>query len=104
MNLRDLLEEAAIGHPGIEVVTSPDGSTGWSRGGLLFATASEDGSLAEFLLDQAIADAATRTPDVKPSARAAGWVTFSPSVLDDHAADRAEAWFASAHRRLGPRD
>jgi hypothetical protein len=26
-------------------------------------------------------------------------VTFRPTVLDDHAIDRAEAWFAAAIRR-----
>jgi hypothetical protein len=104
VNVRDLLEEAAVGLPGIDVATAPDGSTGWSRGGRFFASVSADGSVGEFLLDQAIADAATRTPDVTASARGTGWVAFSPPELDDHAADRAEAWFASGHRRLGPRD
>ena len=48
--------------------------------------------------------AAIRTPDATPSPRGPGWVAFAPAELDDHAADRAVAWFASAHRRLGPRD
>jgi hypothetical protein len=104
VNLRDLLEDAAQGLPGIEATTAPDGSTGWSRGGRLFARVSRDGSVAEFALDQAVADAAIRTPDTAPSPRGAGWVAFSPPELDDHAADRAEAWFLSGHRRLEPRN
>ncbi len=43
-------------------------------------------------------------PTPSPSERGAGWVKFAPVELDDHAADRALAWLASAHRRLGPRD
>ena len=57
-------------------------------------------NLAEFALDPPVASAAARTPDVSPSPRGPGWVRFGPGVLDDHAADRATAWFASAHRRL----
>lgn len=104
MTLDELLVEAAVGLPGIDRATSPDGATTWSRGGRLFAVLAAGDAIAEFGLDEAIAAAATRTPDVTPSARSAGWIAFAPAVLDDHAADRAEAWFASAHRRLGPRD
>jgi hypothetical protein len=104
VNLRELLEDAAEDLPGIEVTTAADGSTTWSRGGRPFAIVSRDGSVAEFGLDQAIADAAIRTPDTTASARGAGWVAFRPQELDDHAADRAEAWFGSGHRRLEPRN
>jgi len=41
---------------------------------------------------------------VTASERGPGWVRFAPTVLDDHAADRAVAWLASAHRRLEPRN
>jgi hypothetical protein len=104
MTLGELLSEVAADLPGIDVASSADGSITWSRAGRPFAILAVGGATAEFALDDAIAAAATRTPDVVPSSRGAGWVAFSPDLVDDHAADRAEAWFASGHRRLGPRD
>ena len=105
MNLRELLEVEAIELPGAEPSLDPDGSITWSRGNRPFALVSADSSSAEFALDPSVADAATRTPDVSPSSRGPGWVTFNPKEdLDDHAADRAVAWLASAHRRLEPRN
>jgi transcription elongation factor len=101
VNLRELLEEEGRDLPGLESTVAPDGSTTWSRGGRPFGVATADGSSAEFALDPAVADAAARTPDVRLSSRGPGWVTFAPAELDDHAADRAVAWLASAHRRLG---
>jgi hypothetical protein len=100
VNLRELLEEEALELAGAEASPSPDGSITWSRGGRPFATVTADGSYAEFALDPAVADAATRTPGARLSSRGPGWVTFSPIDLDDHAVDRATAWLASAHRRL----
>jgi hypothetical protein len=104
MNLRDLLEEEASDLPGTEPTLEADGSLTWVRTGRRFAAASADGSSAEFALDPAVADAATRTPDVIASGRGPGWVIFAPRDLDDHAADRAVAWLASAHRRAEPRN
>jgi hypothetical protein len=104
MNLRDLLEEEATGLPGTEPTLEPDGSVTWVRTGRRFAAVTADGSSAEFALDPAVADAAVRTPDVRSSERGHGWVVFAPSDLDDHAADRAVAWLASAHRRAEPRN
>jgi hypothetical protein len=104
MNLRELLEVEAIELPGAEPSLDPDGSITWSRAGRAFATVTADGTSAEFALDSAVADAATRTPDVTSSNRGQGWVTFAPTDLDDHAADRAVAWLASAHRRAEPRN
>ena len=104
MTLGEFLAEEASDLPGIASSTDGDGATTWSRGGRPFAALVADGSAAEFSLDPAVAAAALRTPDVAPSARGSGWVTFAPAELDDHAVDRARAWFASAHRRLGPRD
>lgn len=101
MNLRELLEDEATGLPGAEPSLGSDGSTTWSRGGRPFAIAAADGSSAEFALDPAVADAAARTPDVTLASRGPGWVAFAPAALDDHAADRAVAWLASAHRRVG---
>ena len=100
MNLRELLEDEAGNLPGIESIVGPEGSMTWTRAGRPFAVVAADGSVAEFALDPAVADAAARTPDVKPSARGVGWVVFTPAVLDEHGADRAAAWLASAHRRI----
>ncbi len=98
MSLRELLGEAAAGLPDVDAA---DGSGGevWSRAGQPFAVLGADGTAAEFRLDPAVAAAAARTPDVLPSDRGLGWVLFRPAVLDDHGADRARAWFASAYRR-----
>jgi transcription elongation factor len=100
MTLVELLADEATGLPGVVATTGPDRSITWTRNDRPFATASADGSTAEFALDPAVAAAAIRTPDVTSSSRGPGWVAFSPPDLDDHAADRAVAWLASAHRRL----
>lgn len=100
MTLRELLEEAAAGSPDLEAVATPDGGIAWSRAGTPFAVVSGDGAAAEFALDPVVASAASRTPDVAPSPRGAGWVIIRPAVLDDHALDRARAWFDSARRRI----
>jgi hypothetical protein len=104
MNLRDLLEEEATVLAGTEPTVGPDGSLTWVRTGRSFAAVTADGSAAEFALDPAVADAAARTPDVSPSERGPGWVVFAPTIIDEHAADRATAWLASAHRRAEPRN
>jgi hypothetical protein len=101
VNLRELLEEEGGDLPGIESTIGPDGAITWLRGGRPFAVAAADGASAEFALDPVVADAAARTPDVTLSSRGPGWVAFAPAELDDHAEDRAVAWMASAHRRLG---
>ncbi len=104
MNLGDLLSDAAAGLPDAEAATGASGEVTWSLGGRPFAILGADGKAAEFGLDGAVAAAATRTPDVVLSGRGSGWVLFRPAALDDHDADRAAAWFASAHRRLaGPK-
>lgn len=99
MTLRELLDRTASKLDGVQADHGAS-EISWSRAGRPFAILSADGAEAEFALDGPVAAAATRTPDVSPSSRGAGWVTFRPAVLDDHAADRATAWFASAHRRL----
>ena len=104
MTLGSLLADAAIDLPAVETSLSADGAITWSRGGQPFAGLSIGGTVAEFALDPTVAAAAIRTPDVTPSGRGPGWVAFAPADLDDHAADRAVAWFASAHRRLEPRN
>jgi hypothetical protein len=57
-----------------------------------------DGGALEVRLDPAIAAAALRTPDTDASSRGHGWVSFSPSVLDQMAVDRAAAWLEYAWR------
>lgn len=69
----------------------------WSRSGHAFAIA--EGTSASFRLGAVIAAAALRTPDVAGSGLGPDWVRFSPPILDDHALDRLEAWFAAAYRR-----
>ena len=95
MTIRDVLEEAAADLDGVDEVEVGEGIE-WRAGERLFAVATDD--TAEFALDPLVARAAVRTPDATPSARGADWVRFSPSVLDDAAIDRAEAWFMSAWR------
>jgi hypothetical protein len=104
VNLRELLDDATGDLPGAVREAGRDGEVTWMRAGRAFASVTPDGSVAGFALDPAVADAAARTPDVTRSDRGPGWVTFAPADLDDHAADRALAWFASAHRRLEPRN
>lgn len=104
MTLGEVLADASLEHAGVEVSRSSDGSVTWSRGERPFAVLSADGVAVEFGLDPVVGAAAARTPDVTPSGRGPGWVVFAPAVLDDHGADRAAAWFASAYRRLEPRN
>lgn len=80
---------------------TPDGATEWARAGRVFATLDAGGSRAAFRLDPLLASAARRTPDTDTSARGPDWVEFDPAVLDDHAIDRAVAWFEAAARRAG---
>ena len=96
LTLADLMAEAAEDLAG--VVTDASGPvTTWAAGPSVFATL--EGGRAEFRLDTQVAAAALRTPDTSSSARGSDWIAFAPPVLDDHAVDRAEAWFLSAHRR-----
>ena len=104
MTLDDLLTDETAELPDVAVASSTGGGRTWSRRGRTFAGVSADGSVAEFALDPAVAAAAIRTPDTAASTQGRGWVSFAPAALDDHAADRAVAWFASAYRRAGPQD
>ena len=98
MSLRTLLEEAAADLDGVEETGGQD-LVEWSRGGRVFAVATDE--TGEFRLDPLVVKAALRTPDTSVSPRGTDWVHFAPAELDDHAADRAEAWLASAWRRAG---
>jgi hypothetical protein len=99
LTVLELLTAAGEGLASVSVRVDPSGGLVWDRGGRAFATSSPDGVAAEFLLDPAVAAAALRTPDTEPSRRGPDWVRFRPGELDDHARDRAEAWFGSAWRR-----
>ena len=96
VGITDVLHSAAEDLAGIQSRTF-DGVITWSIGDLAFATLA--GDRAEFRLDPLVARAALRTPDTAASPRGPDWVAFAPSVLDEGAVDRAEAWFLSAHRR-----
>ncbi len=96
LNLGELLEAAADGLDGVTTGADERGTT-WSARGVIFAAIADE--TAEFRLDPGVARAALRTPDTKSSARGEDWVAFHPTVLDDGAVDRAEAWFLSAARR-----
>ena len=97
-SLARLLDELAAAAPGVHVASS-NGSTTWARGTLEFAAATPWG--VELRLEQAIAAAATRTPDTGPSPRGPEWVRFNPRELDSHAVDRVTAWFELAYRLAG---
>ena len=99
MTLAELLAAAAEELVDVSATVVPTGGVLWDRAGRAFAAARADGMSAEFRLDPAIAAAALRTPDTTHSGRGEDWVRFSPEALDDHALDRAEAWFGSAWRR-----
>ena len=99
MTLTDLLVEAAEPLPDVSASVHPAGGVLWDRVGRAFAAVSADGAVADFRLEGAVADAALRTPDTMRSRRGPDWVSFRPETLDDHALDRAEAWFGSAWRR-----
>ena len=82
--------------PGV-TSASEGGATAWSVAGQAFAVLGPTG--IEIKLEPVIAAAAMRTPDTASSPRGAEWVRFDPGELDDHAADRLEAWLELAHRR-----
>jgi hypothetical protein len=83
-----------------EVLVDMRGSRAeYRRGPTLFATA--EGYQAELRLDPEVAEAARRTPSTGASQRGPDWVVFAPPELDQHARDRAEAWFLSAWRHAG---
>ena len=100
MTLRDVLDAAAA-EAGITAAPSgePDNGTIWAAGGRPFATLDVTGAIASFRLDTELAAAARRTPDVSASSSGPEWVEFRPSAWDEHAADRAAAWFLAAYRR-----
>ncbi len=81
---------------GVERVRDGE-SVAYLTGGRPFAVLLPD--VLEVSLDAAVAKAALRTGDTLTSPRGAGWIAFTPIVVDRFALDRAEAWIRSAHRR-----
>jgi hypothetical protein len=72
------------------------GGTQFSRGTVVFATAS--GNVVELRLDSEIAEAALSTPSTAPSSRGSGWIQLAGDPGNPHDLDRARAWFLSAWR------
>jgi len=100
MTLQEALEAVAAElDPAPDAMVLPDGSIEWARDGVVFAALEGTGDVAAFRLDDVLAAAARRTPDTAPTPRGNPWVVFAPGVLDDHAIDRAQAWFEAAYRR-----
>jgi hypothetical protein len=98
VTLGDVVEEAAA-ELDLDGTTTADGATDYERDGVVFASVDPAGTTAIFRLDRVLASAALRTPDTQPSDRGDVWVAFAPVEVDDHAVDRAQAWFVAAHRR-----
>jgi hypothetical protein len=86
--------------PDVEHRQDGDAMT-YAVGGRTFARVGDD--TLEAALDPAVAKAAFRTPDTAASSTGAGWVIFTPRIVDRYALDRAEAWVRLAHRRAGGR-
>lgn len=94
----ELLEELTQELGGVRTGRA-GGATEYLRGATAFAVS--DGRAVELRLGDEIADAAARTPSTSLSRRGPDWVRFAPPTLDDHAADRLEAWFRVAWRAAG---
>nr|MBA2254360.1 hypothetical protein [Chloroflexota bacterium] len=95
-SLVEFLEGIAAGLPDVEAAVDRDAIT-YSTSGTPFAVVRAGD--AAFRLRADIAKGALATPDTTPSAReGAGWVRFTPLILDDFVLDRAEAWLIVAHR------
>lgn len=93
--LRERLDEMAAELDGIERLAEAD-AVSYRAGGVTFAVL--EGPRASFRLKGDIAQAALRTPGVRPSGRGPGWVELEPERIDLFALDRAVAWFESAAR------
>ena len=91
-----LLEETAATLGGVLARTDSSGLT-WTVDGQPIASLA--GGTALFRIGREIGAAALKTPDTSASTLGPEWVGFRPATLDDHARDRAVAWFGAAHRR-----
>jgi hypothetical protein len=100
VTLAELLDAAADAlRTPVDRRVAADGSVEFAHAGTVFGTLDAAGRTASFRLDDVLAAAAQRTPDAAASPRGRPWVAFTPAELDGHAVDRAQAWFAAAHRR-----
>ena len=97
--LEEVLDLAATVE-GVAGEVGSDGTTTWSGTAGPFAALDARG-VASFRLDRELAAAAVRTPDTNASERGPEWVDFVPREVDEHAIDRATAWFRAAARRSG---
>jgi hypothetical protein len=100
-SLKELFDDLA--HKAGDVALAAQGGgpkNEYQRRGQVFAVVEAPAS-AELRLRADIAEAARRTPATGGSERGPEWVRFEPPELDDHALDRAEAWFLSAWRAAG---
>jgi hypothetical protein len=100
VTLAEALADVAAELPGV-TRRERSGATQYELRDGAFAVLEAGGEAASFLLAQAVADAAVHTPDTVTSTRGPGWVTLQPTVMDDHAIDRAVAWLQSAWRNAG---
>jgi hypothetical protein len=100
VTLREVLD-ATADQLGVGAAAEADGGTTWRVGDRPFAWLDASWSVARFRLDAVVAQAAARTPDTTLDPEGPDVVRFAPPVVDPHAADRASAWFAAAHRRAG---
>jgi hypothetical protein len=83
-----------------DVSSSGDGGVvSYQRGGTIFARVSADSLEVRLPFD--IADAALRTPDTSVVPGDLSWVRFTPQGREQHATDRAAAWFQMAWRHAG---
>jgi hypothetical protein len=99
-SLDERVETVVDGLAGVE--RRRDGEAiAYAVNGRVFATL--DGERLEAALDAAVSKAALRTPDTAASPAGAGWIAFTPRVVDRYALDRAEAWVRFAHRHASGR-
>lgn len=99
-SLDERVEAVVDGLGGVERRREGD-AVAYAVDGRVFATF--EGDRLEAALDAAISKAALRTPDTVASAAGAGWIAFTPRVVDRYALDRAEAWVRFAHRHASGR-
>lgn len=91
MSLGDLLAELLDETPDVSVSASRE----YAHNGVAFAHRTGEETI-DLRLGAEIGEAALRTADTHISSRGQEWVTFTPKVWDDMAADRLRAWFRLA--------
>jgi hypothetical protein len=91
----ELLDAAVDTEEPVEVAVA-NGITTYRLAGRPFAIA--QGLTFDAHVGPEVGRAALRTPDVAGSPHGDGWVRLEPAAIDDHAADRAVAWYELARR------